>query len=55
MKILQAKGCWGVGFLLGEHLSNINIKYITMIAVQTDPLPFILIKVLMYIALSLIV
>ena len=52
---LQAKTPLGVGLFLGKYLSIININYITMIVIQTATLPFILIKSVVYIPLSLVV
>ena len=53
LESLHAKGCWRVELLLGEHSRNISINYITMIAVQTATFTFILIKLVVYTALSL--
>ena len=46
---IQASERWGGGLLLGKYWTNININYITMIAIQTSILPFFIIASAVYI------
>ena len=53
LKNIHTKGCWGIGFILGKYVINKNINSITMIATETITLPFVIIKLVVYIVLSL--
>ena len=54
-KKIQANFCWVIRFHLCKYLSNVDKNYITMIAIKTDTIIFILLALVAYIRLSLAV